>query len=97
MSNREQFIWDSHKEDCTHGVFEGKETSIDEFIGMFDESRIDDVTDAVETTADQFAEEGKTNWRVTVFALKNLDGSYEFDYRVTVLPRKLSLDARSLS
>lgn len=92
---REKFIWDSHKEDCTHGLFEGKETSIEEFVAMFDESQIDDVSESIETTADQFAEEGKANWRVSVFAMKNLDGSYEFDYRIVVLPRRISLDARS--
>ena len=83
--SRLQYVWDSHREDCTHGMFEGCEMSLVDFVEEWsdDSGVLDDVMDAVETMADTFAEEGRERWRVSVVAYKNEDGTIEFDYRTT--------------
>lgn len=83
--SRLQYIWDSHREDCTHGMFEGRDMSLVDFVEEWsdDPGVLDDVMDAVETMADTFAEEGRQKWRVSVVAYKNEDGTIEFDYRTT--------------
>ena len=83
--SRLQYIWDSHKEDCTHGMFEGHEMSLVDFVEEWsdDSGVLDQVMEAVETMADTFAEEDRKDWRVSLIVYKNSDGTVEFDYRTT--------------